>query len=190
MHRLFVALRPPPAIREQLLDMTDGVAAARWQDDEQLHITMRFIGAVERPAAEEVAAALAQVSAPAPTVVLAGVGRFSKRGGDALWAGVAPHDVLAHLHRKVDQACVRAGLEPERRAYLPHITLARLPRSAANDPEVDRWVANHAGLASTPFTLAHLVLYESHLGRGGAQYEAVARWPLEQRAAPGGTTGG
>ena len=182
VHRLFVALRPPPPIREQLLDITDGVVAARWQDEEQLHITCRFIGAVERPVAEEIAAALAQVVAPAPVVQLAGVGRFSKRSGDALWAALAPHDALARLHRKVDQACVRAGLEPERRAYLPHITLARLPRSAAHDPAVERWVAEHAALASAPFTLTHLVLYESHLGRGGARYEAVARWPLDPAA--------
>lgn len=184
MHRLFVALRPPPAIRRQLIDLAEGVAAARWQDDEQLHVTIRFIGAVERPVAEEVAAALAQVAAPAPVVRLAGVGRFGKRAGDALWAGLAPRDPLARLHRKVDQACVRAGLEPERRAFLPHVTLARLPRAAAGDPAIERWTADHAGLSSAPFTLTHLVLYESHLGRGGARYEAVARWPLAL-AAPG-----
>jgi 2'-5' RNA ligase len=186
VHRLFVALRPPPAIREALLDTTDGIAAARWQDDDQLHLTLRFIGAVERQQAEDIADALAQVVAPAPTIAIHGVGRFGNRGGDALWAGVAPHDALHHLHRKVDQACVRAGLEPERRAFLPHITLARLPRSAAGDPEVARWIADHAGIASAPFTLAHLLLYESHLGRNGAHYEAVARWPLIERAAPGG----
>ena len=186
MHRLFVALRPPPAIREALLDLSDGVAAARWQDDDQLHLTVRFIGDVERPQAEDLADALAQVAAPAPVVALRGVGRFGNRGGDALWAGVSPHDALHHLHRKVDQACVRAGLEPERRAFLPHITLARLPRSAAHDPEVAGWIAAHAGIASAPFTLTHLVLYESHLGRTGAQYDAVARWPLERDAAPGG----
>ena len=182
MHRLFVALRPPPLIRELLLDLTDGVGAARWQDEEQLHLTVRFIGVVERPVAEEVATALAQVAAPAPVVQLSGVGRFGNRGGDALWAALQPHGALHHLHRKVDQACVRAGLEPERRAYLPHITLARLPRSATGDPAVERWIADHAGLTSSPFTLTHLVLYESHLGRGGARYEAVARWPLDADA--------
>ena len=186
MHRLFVALRPPPPIREALLDITDGVVAARWQDDDQLHLTLRFIGAVERPVAEDIADALAQIAAPAPVVALHGVGRFSNRGGEALWAGVSPHDALHHLHRKVDQACVRAGLQPERRAFLPHITLARLPRSAAGDPEVARWIADHAGMASAPFTLTHLVLYESHLGRAGAHYEAVARWPLVDGAAQRG----
>ncbi|MCP8890378.1 RNA 2',3'-cyclic phosphodiesterase [Sphingomonas faeni] len=180
MIRLFVALRPPPAIRRSLLDIMEGVPAARWQDDEQLHLTLRFIGAVERPVAEDIATALSQVVAPAPRVSLTGVGRFEKRGRtDTLWVGVTPHDALAALHRKVDQACVRAGLEPERRAYLPHVTVARLARSAGVGFAIDAWLATHAALSSAPFPLPHLVLYQSHLGRDGATYEPVARWPLD-----------
>lgn len=179
MPRLFVALRPPPAIREALFDTMDGVPGARWQDDEQLHLTLRFIGDVERPVADDVAAALAAIHAAAPVVALGGAGRFAHRGRtQALWAAVTPHDALAHLHRKVDQACVRAGLDPERRAYLPHITLARLPRSLGEERAVEAWLARAASLASAPFALRHLILYHSVLGRGGAVYEPVARWPL------------
>lgn len=179
MPRLFVALRPPPAIRETLFDTMDDVPGARWQDDEQLHLTLRFIGEVDRPVAEDIAAALAAIHAAAPLVALGGVGRFARRGRtEALWAAVTPHDTLAHLHRKVDQACVRAGLDPERRAYLPHITLARLPRSLGAEAAAEAWLARNAGLASAPFALPHLILYQSELGRGGAVYETVARWPL------------
>jgi 2'-5' RNA ligase len=180
MHRLFVALRPPAAIRDALIDTMDGIPEARWQDDEQLHLTLRFIGTVDRPVAEDIAAALAGLRATTPAVALAGVGRFDNRGrSEAVWAGVVPHDALAALHRKVDQALVRAGLEPERRAFLPHVTLARLPRGAHAEAEVASWLARHAALASAPFVLPHLMLYESHLGRGGATYEAIARWPLD-----------
>ena len=179
MHRLFVALRPPPTVRAALLSLEDGVPGARWQSDEQLHLTLRFVGTVERPVAEDLAACLAQVVAPAVRVSLAGVGRFERRGAtEALWAAVAPHDPLTRLHRKIDQACTRAGLVPERRAYLPHITLARFSRSAGLSPAIDRWLADHTGLASAPFDLTNVVLYESHLGGEGARYEAVARWPL------------
>lgn len=179
MIRLFVALLPPPAIRQSLLDIMEGVPAARWQDDDQLHVTLRFVGEVERPVAEDVAVALSHIVAPVPSVSLAGVGRFEKRGRtDTLWAGVTPHDALAALHRKVDQACVRAGIVPEHRAYLPHITVARLARSAGVDPAIDHWIADHAGMASPLFPLTHLVLYQSYLGRDGATYDPVARWAL------------
>ncbi|RYY11908.1 MAG: RNA 2',3'-cyclic phosphodiesterase [Alphaproteobacteria bacterium] len=180
MIRLFVALRPPPAIRQSLLDIMEGVPTARWQDEEQLHVTLRFIGEVERPMAEDVAIALSQIVAQTPNVSLAGVGRFEKRGRtDTLWAGVTPHEALAALHRKVDQACVRAGLPPEHRAYLPHITVARLARSAGVGFAIEDWLATHAALTSAPFPLPHLVLYQSHLGRDGATYEPVARWALD-----------
>ena len=177
MHRLFVALRPPRAIRERLLGLMGGVPGARWQDDAQLHITLRFIGDVEARTAEDIAAALGSVRAPALELRLAGCGVFDDRRGrpNALWAGVAPREPLAALHRKVDQAIVRAGLEPERRAYLPHITLARMSGSAG---PVGRWLAEHAALASEPFAVDAMILYESRLGTSGASYEPVARYPL------------
>lgn len=176
MHRLFVALRPPPEVRSALLDLMGGVHGARWQDEDQLHLTLRFIGQVDRRTAEDAAAALASIHSAPLDLRLAGCGMFETRGRpNALWAGVAPREPLAALHRKVDAALVRAGLPPEGRAYLPHITLARLPGSAG---PVDRFLAEHAALASSPFRVAHMTLYESHLGQGGASYEPVERYAL------------
>ena len=189
MPRLFVALRPPPVIRLRMGATMAGVANARWQDDEQLHLTLRFIGEVERLQAEDIAAALGSIHADAPSASLSGMGRFGRRGRtDTLWAGIAPQEPLAHLHRKVDRACVRAGVAPDTRAYLPHVTLARLPRSAEAEREIERWLADHAALASEAFTMQHLVLYESRLARTGASYEPVARWPLGTTASAPGST--
>mgnify|MGYP001113377463 CR=1 FL=1 len=57
-HRLFVALRPPRPIRARLIAAMHGISGARWQDDDQLHLTLRFIGEVDRHRAEDIAAAL------------------------------------------------------------------------------------------------------------------------------------
>jgi 2'-5' RNA ligase len=177
MHRLFVALRPPRAIRDTLIAIGEGIDGADWVDEDDLHLTLRYIGKVERPVAEDVAIALQSVRAPAPTVTLAGIGTFDGRQrARAVWAGVAPHDALTALHHKVDRALVAIGLPPEGRAYLPHITLARLRGSAG---PVDAFAAVHAGLTSPPITLDHFILYESHIGPGGAWYEPVARYPLQ-----------
>lgn len=176
MHRLFVALRPPREVRSTLLELMGGVQGARWQDDDQLHLTLRFIGEVDARMAEDAAAALAAIHAPPLDLRLNGVGQFETRGRpNAFWAGVAPRDPLAALHRKVDAALCRAGLEPERRAYLPHITIARLPGSAG---QTDRFLAEHAALTSPSFHIAHMTLYESTLGHGGAIYEPVERYAL------------
>ena len=73
MHRLFVALRPPPPIRAALLALQEGVPDARWQDDGQLHVTLRFVGTVDRRQAEDVVAALDAIRAPAPRLRLDGM---------------------------------------------------------------------------------------------------------------------
>jgi RNA 2',3'-cyclic 3'-phosphodiesterase len=176
MHRLFVGIRPPAPIRELLIDLMDEVPGARWQEDEQLHITLRFIGEVATPMADDVVAALATLESPAFTLRLDGVGRFERGTGvRALWAGIRPHEPLAALHRKTDHALVGVGLASERRAYLPHITIARLSGGRASTAA---FLARHAGLSSPGFTVEHMILFESHLTPQGAYYEAIARWPL------------
>lgn len=180
MIRLFVALRPPVGIRRLLLDAMGGIPGARWQNDEQLHLTLRFIGEVERPLAEDIAAALGGVHFPAPEIAVRGVGQFDRRGRpDAVWAGIYPHDALARLHRKIDHVLTRVGLEPERRAYLPHVTLARLNAGAGT---TDRFLGVHADLSSPTFTPGHFLLYQSTLGHAGARYEVVARYPFDPPA--------
>ncbi len=70
---------------------------------------------------------------------------------------------------------IAIGLEPEHRAYVPHITLARLSGSAG---PVDGFLARHAALTSPEFVIEHMTLYESRLGHGGASYAPVARYAL------------
>lgn len=171
MHRLFVAIRPPASLRALLLALMGGVAGARWQRDDQLHLTLRFIGEVDRHRATDIAYALRTIRFASFDASVSGVGAFDRRGViDTLWAGVQPRDPLASLHRKVDRACVALGLPPEERAYLPHITLARFGRTGAL---VDPFLATHAALTSPPFTIDSFALFESRLGHNGASYHIV-----------------
>lgn len=179
MHRLFVGLRPPREIRAALTTIMGGIAGARWQTDEQLHLTLRYIGEVDRRTAEDVALAMARLHGEPISIALKGVGRFDRQGRtDTIWAGVSPGDALARLHRKIDHALVGMGLPAEGRAYRPHITLARLPRSLGAEADIDAFIAAHAGLSSLPFAFTHVTLFESHLTREGARYDAIDRWPL------------
>ena len=176
MHRLFVALRPPRAMRAQLLDSMGGVPGARWQSDDQLHLTLRFIGEVDRPQADDIAAALGAVNRPRPTIALAGVGAFDRKGlVHTLWAGIAADEALKQLHDRVERAVVRSGRAADQRAFKPHITLARLNRQAG---PVEPFLVRAAGLASAPATIDAFILFESRLGSEGASYEAIARYPL------------
>jgi 2'-5' RNA ligase len=179
-HRLFVALRPPRPIRAVLIAAMHGISGARWQDDEQLHLTLRFIGEVDRHRAEDIAAALGGLHAPAIPARIAGVGLFERQGRPHMvWAGVEPPAPLAALHRKVDQALARVGVAPETRTFVPHITLARLNRASG---PVAPFLAQSSDLASPPFLFDHVTLYESEMGHDGSRYHPVARYPLEAEA--------
>lgn len=176
MHRLFVAIRPPASVRDHLLDTMEGLDVARWQGDEQLHLTLRFIGAVETPLANDLAAALEQVSAEPFDLALEGAGQFDKKGRThTLWAGVSPSPGLLALQRKVEQACQRCGLEPEHRRYAPHITVARMSAATAL---VEPWLAQYRQLVSPPWQVDEFRLYESTLSGSGAHYEPVMRYAL------------
>ena len=177
MRRLFVAIRPPEDIRAILLGRMGGIAGARWQRDDQLHLTVRFIGNVDRHAAQDIDAALAAVHHPAFEIALDGVGLFERRSRpEALWAGVAPRAPLERLNNKVEQALLRVGFAPETRAYLPHITLARL---GASSGPVGDFVTAQGGLASQPFPASGFGLFESTLAPDGAVYTEIARYALD-----------
>jgi RNA 2',3'-cyclic 3'-phosphodiesterase len=177
VHRLFVAIRPPEAVRDLLIDAMDDSADFRWQDDEQLHLTLRFIGEVERPLADDLASALTRIRAARFQLRVAGTGRFEQRSSGTLWAGVEPKAPVAALAAKIERTCQHAGLEPERRAFHPHITLARW--KGRRTREVRDFLERTRGLSSEPFEVTEFILFESRLSRHGAHYEAAATYALE-----------
>lgn len=156
--------------------MMGGVPGARWQSDDQLHLTLRFIGEADGTAAEEIALALERTQSAPVSITLSGVGSFGSRGkAHSLWARVLPSPGLIALRASVESALRRAGVASDPRAFLPHITLARLPRSAG---PIDRWLAHAAALDLPPFKVDSFGLYESELGREGSAYHLAARYPL------------
>lgn len=174
--RLFVAIRPPRLVRERLIAAMGGISGARWQSDDQLHLTLRFIGDVDRRRAEDVHAALGAVRQAPFEIALSGVGFFDHRGRpDAVWAGVTPQEPLERLHNKIDQALVRAGLEPERRAFVPHITLARLNRGSG---PIGGFLEQAGNLSSAAFAIERFALFESDLTAERAVYSILADYPL------------
>lgn len=153
-----------------------GIAAARWQSDDQLHLTLRFIGEVDRHRAEDIAAALGALHASSIAARIMGTSLFERQGRPhMIWAGVAPAEPVAALHRKVDQLLARVGVPADDRAFVPHITLARLGHQTG---PVAPFLAQSGDLTTPPFLFDHVILYESEMGHGGSRYHPVARYPL------------
>jgi len=173
-HRLFIALAPPNHVREALLDPMEGLEGARWQDFDNLHITLRFVGEVSRLQADDLALALSRVEFASFPVSIRGVGHFEKKQQpNAIWAAVLPSAPLSRLQLSIEQACQRAGLAVETRKFIPHITLARLNRSSG---DISPWLARHDGLAIKPWQADGFAIFESQLTAGGAIYTQVERF--------------
>jgi 2'-5' RNA ligase len=176
VHRLFVAIRPPEEVRDLLIDAMDDSPALRWVGDEQLHLTLRFIGEVERPVANDIAGTLDRLRSLAFDLRIKGVGKFEQRNGGALWVGVEPREPVIALAAKVERALQQIGLEPERRSFMPHVTLARWNRR--NSEAVNAFIRRNCDLHSEPFIVDRFTLFESKLSRHGAHYDEIASFSL------------
>jgi 2'-5' RNA ligase len=177
MPRLFVALTLPEAVRLRLAALAGGVPGARWEEPEQFHLTLRFIGEVDGTLADDVADALDDIEAPRFALRLKGVGNFDKgRKPTALWVGVADKTPLLRLHEKIDFRLTQLGLESESRRYTPHVTLARL-KGAYRD-RVGAYLAHHADFEVQPVEIADFHLFSSHRGQDGAIYRIEASYRL------------
>lgn len=176
MPRLFAAIRPPASVRDALIDTMEGVSSARWQDEDQLHLTLRFIGDVDNHTSRDVSDALGSVTSPPFPLALRGVGTFQRKGRvHTAWAGVVESPALLALQKKVERACQATGLEPEHRKFAPHVTIARMKGAGS---ELGDWLSQHQDFESETWMVEDFRLYESELSPGGSLYSALARYPL------------
>ncbi|HUZ86444.1 MAG TPA: RNA 2',3'-cyclic phosphodiesterase [Candidatus Baltobacterales bacterium] len=172
--RAFFGLPVPPTRREPLSRYLEACASIapnfRWVPPANLHLTVRFIGAVERDLVDGIAESLAAQGLPGFELELGDIGTFRRgRLVRVVWMGLRSGALQAsELAERLEAACGRAGLAPESRPFQPHLTLARardrdggllpvLPEA----PHIESWHAQE------------LVLYQSRLGRAGALYEPL-----------------
>ena len=176
--RLFVALDLPWPIRERLSHLAaTGIPGARRVPPENYHVTLRFIGETPSHRAEDIDHALAALRARRFTLTLAGVGTFAKGGrATALWAGVERNPALDHLQNKIETALQRCGLDPERRRFQPHVTLARLDNVA--EAKLAGFVQANNLFRSEPVPVEHYTLFSSRLGKEASAYTAEVEYEL------------
>lgn len=157
----------------------------RWVPPENLHLTLRFLGECDRGRLDRVTSAAAAVvqEMAAPTLHLAEAGVFPPRGRRplVLWAGIGGDlDALGRLAAALEEAARGAGFRPERRAFRPHVTVARLDLPQA------RALAGSLLPALPPVDCSPTAvrLFRSVPGPGGVQYPTLARWRFQRPAPP------
>ena len=168
MPRLFTALEIPAGIAFSLSLLRGGLLGARWIEPENYHITLRFIGDIDEPTADEVADALMRVDRPRFDVSLQGLSTFGSRKPHSLFVGVKMSPALQELQAEHERIMQRIGLEPERRKFTPHVTLARLRGAAEGD--IATYLALRGNFSTPPFPVGRFVLLSSKASTGGGPY--------------------
>jgi 2'-5' RNA ligase len=177
--RLFVGLELPWELRRRVAMLAGaGIPGARWVPEENYHVTLRFIGEASRPLAEEIDHALAALKAPSFALTLAGIGTFAKSGRSrSLWLGAERSEPLERLQAKIETAMQRCGLEPERRRFQPHLTLARL--DGTGEARLAAFVQAHNLFRADPVQVTHFTLFSSLLGKDQPVYTPEVEYELE-----------
>ncbi len=178
MIRLFVAIELSERVLERLESLCHGVPGARWTPIENMHLTLRFIGEVDEDDAGDIDHALAGVRAPGFDLVFERLDSFgSKERARSIWAGVTANPALDHLQGKIESALVRAGLPPEGRKFVPHVTLARL--KSARPARIADYLTDHGIIACESVKVRAFTLFSSFLSHSGAIHTAEAVYPLD-----------
>lgn len=179
--RLFAALELPEDISETLLPVQTGLKGALWRPRQNLHITLRYFGAVDEQRAADLDGELASVIVPSFELQLNSTGWFGKAEPKAVWAGVAaepgPAASLDLLQSKCERAARKSGLGPDKRNFLPHATLAYLRGTTLDS--VAAYCRSHQALRTEAFRVTHFTLFSSWSRPGEANiYEALEHYPL------------
>jgi 2'-5' RNA ligase len=178
--RLFVAVdvsaEAERALESAVAPLRGSYPGARWVPRENRHVTLRFLGSTAPDLVAWVQARVAGVAAAHAPVrtALTGLGSFpSTARTRVLWAGLDDATGgLAELAAALDDA-LAARFRPETRAFTPHLTVARADPPLRLDPSVLA-----TPVEAPAFTIGHVVLYRSHLGRPAPRYEALTTYPL------------
>jgi RNA 2',3'-cyclic 3'-phosphodiesterase len=175
--RLFTGIEVPDPVALRLSLKRGGLHGARWIDPENYHITLRFIGDVDHAVANEVTDALDRLAhSEAFNIRLSHLGAF---GGDkprALFAGVENNPAMQRLQAAQERVLQRLGLEPESRKFTPHVTLARLRGTSAED--MARFMAFAGRFEPIEFPVGRFVLFSSRDSVGGGPYLVEQAYPL------------
>jgi 2'-5' RNA ligase len=180
MARLFVAIRIPEKIKQELALIKGGLHGARWTPIENHHISLRFIGDVDSITAEEIHYNLSKVKADAFDMHLRTIGFFGKvkKEPRVLWTGVSDYKLLDNLNEKVERVVSRSQIEPMKQKFHAHCTIGKLKNCTIDD--VQQYIIRNNLFKSSEFKVKSFHLLSSTLSRDGAKYTEIEEYPLNE----------
>ena len=165
--RLFVAIDLPESIRQLLANLDPHIHGVRWTHPAQMHLTLGFFGDVPENVDLKLREKLTAIQFGAFFLPVNGVGSFSAKGTPKIvWIGVGKaHPHLFQIYKRVQEAALAVGLEPELRPWHPHITLARCRDVSAQ--ALRKFLQSNAGFDAGMTRVDAFHLYSSKLTPAG-----------------------
>jgi len=187
--RTFVAIELNERTRNALLDAQQALRVAaggvRWVRPNALHLTLKFIGELREPDLPLAVRSLEEATRQAGpfTMELTELSSFPSRGAPRV-IHVRVQELtgeLERLHDAVNRALAdNLGIAPEKRRYIPHVTLGRVKELGAY-PGLEGLKSAGRSEGFGAVNVHSIVLMKSDLSPGGAVYSVIHRFPLEQR---------
>jgi RNA 2',3'-cyclic 3'-phosphodiesterase len=185
MPRLFTAIEIPQDVALHLSTLRGGLPGARWIDPENYHITLRFIGDVDRHTADDIAEGLSRLETSPLRVRLVGMDAFGGNKPHSVHASVEKTQGLCDLQLSHERVARRAGLKADSRKFAPHVTIARL--RAAKSSDVAVYLSLRGNFSLPPFQVNRFVLYSSRTSVGGGPYVVEESFAMHRSSDPAAT---
>ena len=166
-NRLFVAIDLPESTRQLLADIDPRIRGVRWTEPDQMHLTLGFFGDVRNDIEPALREKLSAIEFGAFFLPVAGIGTFSTKGAPKIiWIGVGKaHPHLFQIHKRVQEAALAVGIEPELRPWHPHITIARCRDVSAQ--ALRKFLHSNAEFDAGTIRVDAFYLYSSNLTPAG-----------------------
>ena len=181
--RVFIAIELPEGVRRKLGEIEKKLrpttSSARWVSPDSIHLTLKFIGEVSEARLQDVDQALEGLTWRPFQVAVHGVGFFpGPRSPRVLWAGLTA-STMEDLAREIDARMERFGFDREKRAFRPHLTLARA-RDARLDAQLVESAKKFEEADCGTFMVDRCFLFQSTLKPTGSVYAKLKEFVLDK----------
>ena len=184
MKRLFAALKIHPDA-EFLADYHELKENLRheqikWVEDNNIHITLKFFGDTEERKIPGICSVLKKRASATSffDLHLTGLGIFgSSYAPKVIWVGIEPYSEVGALMKNIHADLKTIGFESDRQNLVPHLTLGRI-KFLRDKIIFSHTIAHWKNIASSPFRIGEIVLFESILHREGPEYIALEKFSL------------
>jgi len=156
----------------------------KWVARDTLHITLKFLGDITPEQVTRLDTHLSRIGGIRPfNVTLSNVGAFPNLSSPrALWIGIGEgSEGVSRLAASVERAAAASGFAEERRAFHPHVTLARarVDSRAGGRTHMPEELADMLKSCPMPSWACNgFTLMRSDLSPSGPTYTPIAKFSL------------